>query len=228
MLKTNTIKQNKYTAAKSELQKYTRKLKSDWWEAKAKSLQQAADINDMKSFYGGLREVYGPVKRGTSQLTALDGNTVLQEKSEILNRFADHFAQLLNVPGTLDIKAAIDIETRPEVHCLSEPAEVWEVIDAIDDIREGKAPGKCRIPSEIWKHGGAEILSKLHQLILSVWRKKGYLKTRFGEEESRDVLGKFDNFSEKTSNKTIKKHQLLSTKQECLSIDEYVTNLHRL
>ncbi|KAF6032298.1 hypothetical protein EB796_009399 [Bugula neritina] len=130
----------------------------------------------MKSFYGGLREVYGPVKRGTSQLTALDGNTVLQEKSEILNRFADHFAQLLNVPGTLDIKAAIDIETRPEVHCLSEPQ-------------------KCG---------------------------------KFGEEESRDVLGKFDNFSEKTSNKTIKKHQLLSTKQECLSIDEYVTNLHRL
>ncbi|KAF6032275.1 hypothetical protein EB796_009418 [Bugula neritina] len=177
MLKTNTIKQNKYTAAKSELQKYTRKLKSDWWEAKAKSLQQAADINDMKSFYGGLREVYGPVKRGTSQLTALDGNTVLQEKSEILNRFADHFAQLLNVPGTLDIKAAIDIETRPEVHCLSEPAEVWEVIDAIDDIREGL---------------------------------------------------KFDNFSKKTSNKIIKRHQLLSTKQECSSIDEYVTNLHCL
>jgi len=29
-------------------------LKSDWWEAKAKSLQWAADINDMKSFYEGL------------------------------------------------------------------------------------------------------------------------------------------------------------------------------
>jgi len=67
MLKTNTRSNKiKYTAAKSELQKYTRKLKSDWWEAKAKSLQQAADINNMKSFYGGPQEVYGPVKRGTT------------------------------------------------------------------------------------------------------------------------------------------------------------------
>jgi len=55
MLKTDTLSnKNKYTAAKSEYQKYTRKLKSDWWEAKAKSLQQAVDINDMKSFYGYL------------------------------------------------------------------------------------------------------------------------------------------------------------------------------
>jgi len=90
----------------------------------------------------------------TTQLTALDGNAVLQEKSEIFNRFADHFAQLLNIPGTLDI------QERPEVHCLSEPSDLREVIniviDAIEATGEGKAPGKCEIPSEIWKYGGAE------------------------------------------------------------------------
>jgi len=66
----------------------------------------------MKSFYGGLQKVYGPVKHGTPQLTALISNTVLPEKSKILNRFVDHFAQLLNIPGTLNI------QERPEVHCL--------------------------------------------------------------------------------------------------------------
>jgi len=66
----------------------------------------------------------------------------------------------------------MSIETRPEVHCLSEPPEAWEVIDAIGDIREGKAPGNCGISSKIWKHGGAEILFKLHQLILSVWKEE--------------------------------------------------------
>jgi len=43
----------------------------------------------------------------------------------------------LNIPGTLDIRAAMDIETIPEVHCLSEPPEMWKVIDVIDDIRQG-------------------------------------------------------------------------------------------
>lgn len=86
MLQTNTCaNKSKYTAAKSKLQQYTRMLKSDLWEAKAKSLQHAAVTNDMKSFYGGLPKVYGPVKSGTTQLTVLNGSTVLQEyKSENL------------------------------------------------------------------------------------------------------------------------------------------------
>ena len=69
----------------------------------------------MKSFDGGLRKVYNPVKRGTTQLTALDGTTVLQEKSEILGRFAEHFDRLLNIPGALDVGAASAIHVRPTV-----------------------------------------------------------------------------------------------------------------
>jgi len=41
----------------------------------------------------------------------------------------------------------MDNQERPEVHCLSEPPDLREVIDAIDATREGKAPGKCGIPS---------------------------------------------------------------------------------
>jgi len=37
------------------LQKRTRALKSDWWERKEVDLQRAADSNNMKSFYNGLK-----------------------------------------------------------------------------------------------------------------------------------------------------------------------------
>ena len=40
---------------------------------------------------------------------------------------------------------------------------------AIDATREGKASGNCGIPAEFGKCGDIEIVSKLHQLILSVW-----------------------------------------------------------
>ena len=33
---------------------------SEWWEMKAEELQRAADSNDMKDFYSGLKEVWGP------------------------------------------------------------------------------------------------------------------------------------------------------------------------
>ena len=71
----------KLTSAQSNLQKYTRQMKSRWWEEKADALQAAADKNDMKEFYNGLREVYGPQYRGSNQLLASDGETVLKEKT---------------------------------------------------------------------------------------------------------------------------------------------------
>ena len=44
----------------------------------------------------------------------------------------------------------------------------------------------------------------------------------------KDVIEKFDAFCTKTTNKIVKRHQLLSTKQGCLSIDQYVTTLHKI
>ena len=41
------------------LQKYTRAQTSEWWEMKAEELQRAADRNDMKGFYSGLKKVWG-------------------------------------------------------------------------------------------------------------------------------------------------------------------------
>lgn len=36
---------------------------------------------------------------GTTQLTDLDGETIIQEKAEILHRFTNYFDKLLNITG---------------------------------------------------------------------------------------------------------------------------------
>ena len=141
-------------------------MKSKWWEEKA------ADTNDMKAFYNGLREVYGPQRRGTTQLLAQDGTTALKEKDKTLDRFAQHFDQLLNVPGTVD-KAAL--EELPKVNAdaeleLDDVPSLDELLAAINSTRENKAPGVCRIPAEVWKYGGLGLQKKLHELIVYIWR----------------------------------------------------------
>lgn len=73
-------KKKKYSQTHSELRGYTREMKSTWWEERAKDLQTAADRKGMKTFYNGLREIYGLKPRGLIQLKAVDGETVLQEK----------------------------------------------------------------------------------------------------------------------------------------------------
>ena len=36
-------------------------------------------------------------------------------------------------------------------------------------LKDGKAPGEDGIPAEVWKHGGENMFSRLHQLITNVW-----------------------------------------------------------
>jgi hypothetical protein len=78
------MKRKAYSKAQSKLQRYTKETKSVWWEKKASELQTAADRRDMKAFYTGLREVYGPQPRRMIQLRDQDGSTILQEKDKIL------------------------------------------------------------------------------------------------------------------------------------------------
>ena len=159
----------RYLKARNELQRYTSQMKSDWWEMKAMALQLAADMNNMKEFYSGLREIYGPQLRGSTQLISADGATVLQEKEEILDRFADHFSQLLNIPGELDEEAKDNIEQKEIVTSLDDPPNLGEILTAISNISEGKAPGRDGIPAEIWKYGGNRLTECLQKLVEMIW-----------------------------------------------------------
>jgi hypothetical protein len=48
------------------------------------------------------------------------------------------------------------------------------------------------------------------------------------KEVYEDVMEKFDAFCNRGTNKLVKRHQLLSTKQNTMTIDEYVTALHKI
>eukprot|EP00057_Strongylocentrotus_purpuratus_P004435 XP_003728692.1 PREDICTED: uncharacterized protein LOC100893697 [Strongylocentrotus purpuratus] len=63
-------------------------MKTNWWEKKAEDLQRSADNNDMKSFYTGLKEVWGPQTR--NDFTYL-GSTVSKDgriDSEVVKRMS--------------------------------------------------------------------------------------------------------------------------------------------
>ena len=44
-----------------------------------------------------------------------------------------------------------------------------EMARAIAGLKDGKAPGGDGIPEEVWKHGGDNLFSRLHQLITNAW-----------------------------------------------------------
>ena len=77
------------------LQKRTRELKSDWWKRKAVELQRAAD--NMKGFYNGLKELWGPKKKVPVHLKSTDGMETFSDSKRVVERLSEHFQKLLNV-----------------------------------------------------------------------------------------------------------------------------------
>ena len=49
-------------------------------------LQRAADRNDMKGFYNGLKEVWGPNKKGRVHLKSTDGMDTFSDSNRVVAR----------------------------------------------------------------------------------------------------------------------------------------------
>ena len=130
-----------YKYASRVLQKRTRALKSDWWERKVVALQRAADRNDMKGFYNGLKDVLGSKKKRPVHLKSTDGMETFSDSKRIVARWSEPFQKLLSVPGDIDHEALDNIPQRITKTSLDEIPTMAEMARAIASLKDGKAPG---------------------------------------------------------------------------------------
>ena len=159
-----------YTAACQALQRKTRQLKNQWVCEKAAYLQQCFERNDMKNFYDGLKVFYGPQPQFYGSLKSKDGSQLLTDNAMIMDRWVEHFNDLLNRPGAVAQEALDRIPQRPVVAEMDDAPTVAEVTKAISQLKSGKAPGLDAIPLEVFKHGGPNLLQSLTSLFHAFWR----------------------------------------------------------
>ena len=91
------------------------------------------------------------------------------ESKRVVARWSEHFQKLLNVPGDIDHEALDNIPKRITKTSLDEIPTMDEMARAIAGLKDGKAPGGDGIPAEVWKHGGDNLFSIVHQLITNAW-----------------------------------------------------------
>nr|VZI15979.1 unnamed protein product [Spirometra erinaceieuropaei] len=99
-----------------------------------------------------------------------DGNTLLTEKTQIPQRWTEHFRGVLNRPSVISDAA---IERLPQVETnvdLDLPPSLQETIRAVQQLSSGKAPGSDAIPAEVYKHGGPLLMDHLTALFQEMWR----------------------------------------------------------
>nr|VZI33671.1 unnamed protein product [Spirometra erinaceieuropaei] len=156
--------------SRRQLQQRLREMQDAWTARKAEEIQGYADRNEWKNFFSAIKAVYGPPTKGTSPPLSADGNTVLTEKTQILQRWAEHFRGVLNRPSVISDAA---IERLPQVKTnvdLDLPPSLQETIRGVQQLSSGKAPGSDAIPAEVYKHGGPQLMDHLTALFQEMWR----------------------------------------------------------
>jgi len=78
-----SVKKMAYTQARQKAQLRLRKMKNRWWDNNTAELQAAADRHDTRTFFHGLKAVYGPREAGSAPAKLLDSVTVT-DRTKIL------------------------------------------------------------------------------------------------------------------------------------------------
>ena len=161
---------NNYVLTKRSAQKHLRALKEKWWHTKAKELQSAADSNNTQAFYKGLKAVYGPQTRGASPLLSSDGKRLLVDEDKIMERWVEHYNEVLNRTSTVNMDVINSIAQREVIQEMDLLPTATEVKKAIKILRRGK-PGKDEIPADVYIAGGPQLVRKMTKLLATIWQK---------------------------------------------------------
>ena len=166
---TDTAKSELYRTCKQEVQKHLRNMQDTWWKARAAELQSAADRRDFKTFYQGLKAVYGPVHKASQSIKSKDG-VLLTEPSKVRDRWAEHFKGVLNQDADFD-RTVLDELPQYDVNSrLDDLPTLEEIQTCLGQLSSGKATGEDGIPAEIYIHGGAAITNRLLELVTQMWQ----------------------------------------------------------
>jgi hypothetical protein len=90
---------------------------------------------------------------------------LLADSHNILNRWKNHFSQLLNVHNVSDVR---QIEVQMVAPLVPGPSRL-EVEIAIAKLKKYKSSGSDRIPAELIQAGGQMLLTAIHKLINFIW-----------------------------------------------------------
>nr|VZI13343.1 unnamed protein product [Spirometra erinaceieuropaei] len=156
--------------SRRQLQQRLREMQDAWTARKAEEIQGYADRNEWKNFFSAIKAIYGPPTKGTVPLLSADGDTLLTEKKQILQRWAEHFRGVLNRSSAISDAA---IARLPQVETSADldlPPSLQETIRAVQQLSSGKAPGSDAIPAKVYKHGGPQLMDHLTALFQEMWR----------------------------------------------------------
>ena len=166
-LQDTTHLQSEYNHLKKLTKVAAEKAQNSWWSERAAEAEHWATVAEQQgrgcSLIKDLRLLQKKFsKPASSTLVAKDGTSVQSDRDK-LNRWAEHFEEVVNCQVNVDIvpidvlpivsSPSITSDTSLSDDDLSAPLSEEEIITAISELRSGKAPGLDGISLEMLSLG---------------------------------------------------------------------------
>ena len=118
--------------------------------------ETAAQQNDLSTLYQITRQLAGRQNSAIKPVEDSSGN-ILSKPEEQLNRWKEHFDQLLNAK---QVSQPPIIEEGPDLDINTGPVTKPKITRAISKMKSGNAPGPDKIPPEAMK-ASAEVTTDI-------------------------------------------------------------------
>ena len=160
-----------FRQAQRRVKKAVDRAKEDWILNVAREAEEAVKdgrtrwvcIRRLQQAYAGRRPcIPRAVRKNDGELT--DG------PSEVLQRWYQHFSNLLNQQSNFDEEVIQRMPTVPPYHEFDRPPSMEELEVALSRLKKRKAGGKTGILPELLLCGGPVLRGRLLQLMQDIWR----------------------------------------------------------
>ena len=164
--KENEADKASYKRLSKAIKKSAQRDKRIYTEELAIKAENAARQNRMKDVYDVTRKLTGKFNKSSSHIRDNHGN-LLKTDEDTLNRWAEHYNDILNVPSP---QTEADIPPSEDtLDILTEPPSLEEIKLALKTLKNNKAAGPDNIPAEVLK-ADTEITAKSFlPLIHKIW-----------------------------------------------------------
>ena len=190
LVKKNTrLAREKYQRRRYEEKKLHRRKKKEAWNGMMEEIEELGIKKETRKFYRKVNVIKKGYKPRTGMCNDKMGNLVTG-KQKVLQRWAEHFNELINGQGTEVSNQGIGTDKGKTESMGEHPGEEGkgpgtdgnlemmdvprkeEVGAAVNKLKNNTAPGPDGIPSEILKEGYKCTEDSIYELIVQIWNRE--------------------------------------------------------
>ncbi|CAF3834114.1 unnamed protein product, partial [Rotaria magnacalcarata] len=152
----------------------------EYWEELSIDIENAVKVHDPTTAFQIIRRLRGNGQSITHIPVHDKNGLTLTNSKDQLNRWKEYFDEMLNVDTTINEQILQQIPSptvdAEELSRQDAVPTLDEVVKAVGQIKNKKAPGKDDVPVELLKAGSHYIAEWLHEIIRDVWEQEVTVK----------------------------------------------------